>query len=359
MGKQVVVVGGGIIGASYAYHLALGGADVKLLDAMHNVGGVATPNSWAWINASWGNPEPYFKLRHHSMLLWRHLDKNIAGLDVDWCGGLLWDLPEQELRAFVKQQSAWGYGVKLVDGTAARLIEPQLSETPLLAAHVGEEGAVEPVHAVEKLMQAAQALGADVLKGVRAKRLVEDGGRMVGVMTDDGVLEADEVVLAAGVGCNDLLSPHGLVLDIEAPAGLLVHSEPAGEILNGLVMAPELHVRQTAEGRLVAGTDFGGADPGDDPDGAAAALFNRVQSFLKYGDQLKFSHATLGYRPTPKDGVSIVGRLGDVQGLYVVCTHSGVTLAPALGDLGAQELLNGQRHELLTPFSPDRLLNRS
>ena len=57
MPKRVIVVGSGIIGASVAYHLAKAGAKVTVLEA-GEPGGLATRNSWAWINASWGNPEP-------------------------------------------------------------------------------------------------------------------------------------------------------------------------------------------------------------------------------------------------------------------------------------------------------------
>ena len=238
MGQRVIVVGGGIIGAAFAYHLAKAGLVVTLLDANKAAGGVATPKSWAWISASWGNSEPYFRLRHHSMGLWKDLDKVVPGLNLRWCGGLLWDLEEEALRAFVKQQSGWGYGARLVDSAEAQRLEPALTRPPGLAVHVAEEGVVEPVHAVGKLLLAASGLGADVLQGVRVKRLVEDGGRIIGVMTDDGVLEADHVVLAAGASTNDLLSPLGQTLAMDTPPGLLVHSEPVGEMLNGLVMSP-------------------------------------------------------------------------------------------------------------------------
>ena len=60
--KNILVIGAGIIGASIAYHLARDGARVTILDAGQG-GGIATRYSWAWINASWGNPEPYFRLR--------------------------------------------------------------------------------------------------------------------------------------------------------------------------------------------------------------------------------------------------------------------------------------------------------
>ena len=63
---HVLIVGAGIIGASIAWHLVRAGARVTVIDA-RETGGIATRNSWAWINASWGNPEPYFRLRVRAM----------------------------------------------------------------------------------------------------------------------------------------------------------------------------------------------------------------------------------------------------------------------------------------------------
>ena len=70
--KQIIVVGAGIIGASIAWHLAEAGAAVTIVDA-GRPGGVATANSFAWINASWGNPEPYFRLRMRAIAEWTRL----------------------------------------------------------------------------------------------------------------------------------------------------------------------------------------------------------------------------------------------------------------------------------------------
>ena len=111
--QHVIVVGAGIIGASIAWHLVRRGASVTIVAA--RAGGEATPNSFAWINASWGNPEPYFRFRIHSMKEWRRLAEAVDGIPLKWCGGLCWDLPPKELEAYATEHAGWGYGIRKVD----------------------------------------------------------------------------------------------------------------------------------------------------------------------------------------------------------------------------------------------------
>jgi glycine/D-amino acid oxidase-like deaminating enzyme len=354
--RRIAVVGAGIIGASIAWHLSRAGAAVTLLDASKR-GGLATPQSFAWINASWGNPEPYFRLRERSMMEWRVLDRDVPGLRVNWCGGLIWDLPPDELHAFAKQHSAWGYGIHEVGAGEIARIEPNLKVIPEVAYHVPEEGAVEPDATAKCLIAGAEALGATVLENCRVRWLGEDDGKVSGVQTEEGFIHADETVVAAGAHSQDLLSNLGLSIGLTQPAGLLVHSQPAGELLRGLVMAPELHIRQTAEGRLVAGSDYAGTPSDDNVLQSAKDLHARVQSFLAGAEGLKMDFHTLGYRPTPADGFPAVGRPQNRAGLYLAVSHSGITLAPAIGLMTAAELLDGNRDELLAPYHPDRLIS--
>src|SRR4051812_6527752 len=107
--KHLIVVGAGIIGASIAWHLASAGARVTVVDA-YDAGGVATENSFAWINASWGNPEEYFRLRIRAMAEWKRLARAVPKIPLVWSGGLLWDLPPAELEACARKYAAWGYG---------------------------------------------------------------------------------------------------------------------------------------------------------------------------------------------------------------------------------------------------------
>jgi glycine/D-amino acid oxidase-like deaminating enzyme len=121
-------------------------------------------------------------------------------------------------------------------------------------------------------------------------------------------------------------------------------------------MAPELHLRQTTEGRLLAGADFGGSDPGTDPATEAARVFAGIRQMLRSGASLAFDFHTVGYRPTPADGFPAVGRLPGIAGLFLAVTHSGITLAPAIGRFLAEEIRSGRRDPLLAPYGPERFL---
>ena len=357
MAKTVLIIGAGIVGASLAYHLSAAGADVTVLDSQARSGGVATPNSWAWINASWGNPEPYVKLRMQAMSMWRSLPAVHPLLAVNWCGGLLWDLAEEDIINYVRVHHDFGYKVRLVDRNEAQRLEPHLTAPPLIAAYAEGEGMIEPADAVSGFMLAAEALGARFVGGQHVSELVFRSGRVEGVRCKDVFWPADDVVLAAGAATGALLKSINIELGLDVPAGLLVHTQPTSKKLNGLIMSPEFHVRQTAQGRLVLGSDFGGTQPGEDPSKTAAQVLAKLPQLVSGTEDLEMEYYTVGYRPTPADGFPAMGRPRDVVGLYLAVMHSGITLAPAVGAFGADEILNDRRNDLLSPYHPDRLIS--
>lgn len=332
---RIAVIGAGIIGASVAWHLRKGGASVTVFD-----GGLvqATPGSFAWINASWGNDPTYRALRLASMALWPALAEALPGSGYRRCGGLMWDLPESDLRAFAAEAGDYG---RLTEDAGA--IEPALVRPPALAFHAPDEAMVEPV--------AAAACLAGPVHRMRVT-LDETHGRPE-VLTAEGREMFDAVVIAAGEGVNDLLAPLGLGVAMSAPPGLLAWSEPVAPVLNGLVMAPEAHLRQTPEGRIVIGEDFGGSEPGPESAATAAALMARASGML--GVTLAPAFHTVARRPTPGDGRPAVGAL-PVPGFYLALSHSGVTLAPAIGAMLADEILSGWRDLMIAPYAPDRVV---
>ncbi|HVR65538.1 MAG TPA: FAD-binding oxidoreductase [Verrucomicrobiae bacterium] len=350
---DILVIGAGIIGAACAYYLSREGARVTVIDS-GGPGGVATPASFAWINASWGNPEPYFRLRREAMAEWRRLAAALPKLQIGFNGGLCWDMAPDEMSVYLREHNAWGYGIRRVDRDAAARLEPRLTDPPDVAVHVAEEGAVEPRAAALTTLSAAERQGARFIAGTAVRGLILRGNRVEGALTDAGEVHADEVLLAAGAASPDIAATAGVTLPLTTPPGLLVTSRPHERLLNGLVMAPDLHMRQTAGGRIVAGADFGGSDPRTDADATAHAVFGKLQSMLSGGERLVMEGYSTGYRPTPVDGFPAIGRPKGPHGIYIAVMHSGITLAPAVGRFAAEELLQGRRDPLLAPYGPSR-----
>jgi glycine/D-amino acid oxidase-like deaminating enzyme len=353
---HVLVVGAGIIGASIAWHLARAGARVTVLEA-NAPGGVATRASWAWINASWGNPEPYFRLRMRAMQEWHRLEQDLPGLDVNWAGSLLWELPPDQLEAFAVEHEAWGHDVRRVHRTAARLLEPHLAIPPDFALHVPDEGSVEPLAAALTLLSAARGLGATIFADTPVRCLSVSAGRVTGAETDTTRHTADAVVVACGAGTADLLETVGLRLAMSASPALLVVTQPQAKCLNGLVMPPEMQVRQTADGRLVATAGFAGREGNGSVE--AAALIDALRGLFDSGASISPDYHVIGHRPMPGDGFPVVGSIDNIPGLYVAVMHSGITLAPAIGRFVADELLTGNRDNLLAPYRAGRLIEVS
>jgi glycine/D-amino acid oxidase-like deaminating enzyme len=181
-------------------------------------------------------------------------------------------------------------------------------------------------------------------------------GHAVGVATSAGSLDANEIVIASGIGTANLVATAGITLPITASPALLVRTQPHAKRLNGLVMSPAMQLRQTPEGRLVAAINFEHVGADADSAKAAAAALGAMKGMIISSKSLVLESHVVGVRPMPMDGFPAVGRAADISGLYVAVMHSGITLAPAIGRFVADEILTGRRDNLIEPYGLDRFL---
>lgn len=347
---RIVVVGAGIIGASIAWHLAHAGQSVFVLDAAE-AGGQATQHSWAWINPGWDQPVPYRQLRLQAVREWQRLAGRLPELELRWCGVLRWDRPEAELRVLAQRGGA---ALQVLERDAIARCEPQLVMPPALALHAGSDGVVEPFGAARLLLASARAHGARLLTHCPAVALEAQAGRMVAVRTERTRIAADLVIVAAGVGTSSLLGSLGLQLRLRHAPAILVQTPVQPRLLNGLLVTPNASIRQRPDGRLSLCDDL--AD--DDAATLSAAAHRVVDEAARLLDLPLHAEAVhLAERPMPEDGLPAVGWVESVPGLYLAVTHSGVTLAPALGHYVAQEVLGGEREPLLRRYGPGRVLS--
>ena len=352
--KKVVVVGAGIVGASIAFHLATRGANVTLIDSGAS-GSVATAHSFAWVNATYGNPKPYFDLRVRSMQAWDDLAREFPKLAYRRTGTLYVDFDGVDIEAFAANHSAWGYDIRLIDPEQARQYEPAVKELSAPIALAEHEGAVEATAAAQFFAQAVTSAGGAVLTGVGIDGITVNGaGNVCGVLLNGQPLAADEVVVAAGVASPGIVNPLGINIPLDMPPGLLVHTKPYRHLIDRTIIAKDLHVRQRADGVLIAGADFRGGDIEENAETGAARLLQTLRKTLNDAQDVELERVTIGHRPTPKDGFPIIGRPADISGIYIAVMHSGVTLAPIVGALCCSELLDGKRDQLLALYGVDR-----
>ncbi len=379
--RHVIVVGAGIVGASIAWHLAARHGDqVRVTVVASKLGGTATPNSFAWVNANRGNPRVYYDLRHRSMARWRQMAGEVPGLSdlVQWTGSIQWDQPPDALARFVEQHSSWGYNVARVDAAEIARSEPQLAPAAWPSwgwgVRAADEGAVEPELAAGMLLKDAQRLAQIRVETDKTvdRLILGDNGAVKGVVAQPGDIHmaADHVVLAAGVGTSAICAATtGLLpgaLPITGRSGLLVHSKPVSQrLLNSIVLSQGLHMRQTTEGRIVTGADFGGGRLADGatPDEickasedllAEASCLFLPAAFPPPTEKLEFEFYTVGERPQPRDGLPILGAVPGRPGLTLAVMHSGVTLAAIVGELLADQAATGATDPALAAFSLSR-----
>lgn len=370
---RVVVAGAGIIGASIAYHLAKAGADVTVLDA-EGPATHASRGTFAWINATWAKqPRHYHALNQESVANWHDL-QTALDLPVRWGGSIEWfdgEARTARLAEQIDEQVAWGEPARMLTAAEVAELEPEISiDDGAMAAYSPGDGAVDPIVATKLLLEAAQKLGATLVYPATATgvRLVD--GRLKAAETTGGMIEADRLILATGAADT----PPRELGDIEIPQrstpGIIAVTRPMQRVIQRVVAAPGVHLHQRDDGRIIIGEQDGAPDtethdlrlqsrPNDFPAETIAQEHGR--RMLAVGERFfpalkaaEIESAYIGWRPLPLDGHPVLGFSPARRDVYLAIMHSGVSLAPIVGQLVSQEVMRDAAIARLDEYRPDR-----
>ena len=387
---DAIVIGAGIVGAGAAFALARKGSRVTLLDAgpigsTPGESGGTSRATFAWLNATAKlDGEDYHRLNANGLAHYRTLAREFGEgrLGLHPTGMIAWadrgdEARRGALRAQVTRLREWSYPVTPLDEGGLRALEPHVEFAPGAEGFLAWADAwLDVPRTVDLLCEQVRRERGTVVSGERGRvaGLLRDAtGAVRGVEAGGARIAAPVVVAALGpdteIALRTWLGPGevGNRPFLGRRPGLLVDTPDTGpfRLVRHVLYSGDnaFHLRPGPSGGLRIGSED--ADPEseapDDAAARAAALLVRARALLPglgggapVEDLARESIIRIGVRPVPVDDRAIVGPVAGAPGLYVIATHSGVTLGPWVGRLAAEEITSGRMPEQLAPFRFDR-----
>jgi glycine/D-amino acid oxidase-like deaminating enzyme len=386
---EIVVVGGGIAGASAAFHLALHGRRVTVLERGEIASGASGVNAGAIDSVGWGSqPDLQAHLTAGSLDLFKRVQLDLAE-DVEFRqSGALQAIHTREQHDFTRERvlglQAKGHQVALLTTREARSLEPGFSPLLLGAMYSPLRSQADPVRATRAFAALAEREGARIfthcaVTGIEARSA---GGYKLATASGDVV--AGTLVIAAGAWCG----PIGAMLDLDIPivpvrgqmwatapvppsvfqtissaeSAHAWHRDRGGAppdltLRDGVRVTRHLYGRQRRNGEIIFGGDRELVGWATTPDPAGIET-NRghAAEVLPSLAALPIARTWAGLMPFSLDGQPLIGRLPDREDLWIVSglASSGFGRGPMAGKLLADYLHTGTPASVLREADPAR-----
>ncbi len=375
---RVVVVGGGIIGTSIAYHLAhMGCDDVVLLERDE----ITSGTTWhaAGLMVTYGSlSETATEIRKYSKDLYSRLEAETGqATGINKCGFIeLANSPDrlEEYRRVSAFNRYCGVDVHEISAREVQDLFPIAQVDDVLAGfYVEDDGRVNPVDVTMALAKGARMQGAKLITGVSATGVTRDNGRVTGVTTDQGTIACEYVVNCAGMWARQFGEQHGIAIPNQAAEHYYLITEDIAGISNQwpVLEDPSNYGYYREEvGGLMVGLFEGVSAPwrvegipdtfsfGElEPDWERMTPFleaamSRVPISLDSGIK-KFFCGPESFTP---DLAPIVGEAPELKNYFVAAglNSIGILSAGGLGKIMAHWILNGKSDVDVTGFNIDR-----
>ena len=364
---DVLIIGGGIIGASLAAQCARRGMIVTLCERDRLAGAASGHNAGFVVGP---HPPELQAIAELSLREYRELHFSTGGAfayDRDSIGSLVVAEDAADLA------DAPG---ELLTGAGLREIEPELAGD-LAGGYLIEARRIDPAAATMAWADEARSYGAAIHTSCEARGLVRRAGTVVGAITDEGQLLARTTVIAAGPWSWQLTRGTGFDVPVRGVRGFVAVTRPAPFRLRHLIedaawdpmsLAPvtvqtladggprpssfATGLGQDDDGRIVIGASHtrGTEDHEVAPD-TLAEVCRRAIRFVPALAELEVAATRSCLRPMTPDGLPLHGPVPGEAGLVLCCGHNaqGVTWGPGAGSAVADSLVSGQWDAALSP----------
>ncbi len=353
---DAVIVGGGVIGTSIAFHLSrLGMTDIVLLERSHLAAGstgksvgivettYATDVNVALAKAGWEELRNFREVTGHTADF--HARDYIETVDSE--------RHRSYLEATVEIGRRHGLRPRIVQASEIAQAFPEMGVDDVAAGLFSDEaGFCDPHSVANGYAKAANEKGVRIRTRANVKRVLHERGEVVGVRTDSDEIRAAVVVNAAGPWCNELNKPLGFEIPVNTWQRQIFVTSPHPEIPADRPMYVDVtgrfYFRQELDGGFVLGLveDTAAKDlasPETDWDFKTRAVEAAVHRVPKLADT-QIASAWSGIVTFTPDQLPVLGPVPRIRGFYLANGMSGygVMISPAVGTVLAEMIVHGE-----------------
>jgi len=363
---SVVIVGGGVVGTSAAFHLAEAGVEDVLLLEQAELGSGSTVRAAGGFRAQFSD-ELNIAIALRSIAAFEAFgDRPGWDIGLHQDGYLFLLTTEDEVEVFrrnVGLQRANGVPTEWLTAEQARERSPIIEVDGVLAAtYCPLDGHASPESVVQGYAFGARQLGVTIRTGAKVTGIRTEAGRVTGVVTDEGVVSTDTVVCTAGAWSREVAAVAGVDLPVTPVLRPVWFTEPVPDLPPGLPMTVDFttgfYFHPEGPGLL-----FGMADP-DQPPGfdqrmrddwlerVGGVMERRAPAMLEMG----VAGGWTGFYEVSPDHNALIGRAEEVEGFVYGTGFSGhgFLQSPAVGEILRDLVLGNAPFVDVSPLSASR-----
>jgi D-hydroxyproline dehydrogenase subunit beta len=366
---DVVIIGGGIVGAACAAECSAAGLRVAIVEAKM-IGGGATAAGMGHLVVM-DDSEAQFALTRYSQLLWEEVkDELPREVEYDACGTIWVAADDEEMVEVERKQrfySERGVEVEVLDARALAEAEPNLREGLVGGLRVAGDSVIYPPCAAQFFVDRALHRGAKLFVGKAVQEITADGVRL----RDGSVISAGVIVNAAGSWSPALTAG----IDVKKRKGHLVITDRYPQFLRHQLVelgylksahsltadSVAFNIQPRRTGQLLIGSSRQyEVDDATIESGILSRMLSRAIEYLPGLRRLSSLRAWTGFRAATPDKLPLIGPAGEHPRLYLATGHEGlgITTSLATAKLLVDQIVNRTPAIAIEPYLASRVSRR-
>src|SRR5688572_27368523 len=363
---DVVIIGGGIVGAACAAECSAEGLRVAIVESKM-IGGGATAAGMGHLVVM-DDSEAQFALTRYSQLLWEEVKEELPHeVEYDACGTIWVAADDEEMHEVERKQrfySERGVAVEILDARALAEAEPNLRGGLVGGLRVAGDSVIYPPCAAQFLVDRASARGAELFVGKAVQEITADGVRL----RDDSMISAGLIVNAAGSWSPALTAG----LDVKKRKGHLVITDRYPQFLRhqlvelGYLKSAHSHTAESVafniQPRRTGQLLIGSSRQYDVEESTVdVSILNRMLAraieYLPTLGKLSSLRAWTGFRAATPDKLPLIGPVVEHPRLYLATGHEGLGITTSMGTakLLVDQIVNRAPAIPVEPYLPARV----